>query len=185
MTAIAGYSQVTLQFSPPLQYAEGVLYPEWRRRVESGLWSAWQSVTTKGALEIVVTGLSVGVTYTFQVRPQSLLGPGVVSNTIRIMPLGVIPRQKGIPSAYQGLTATAGDAEVTLKFSPPLQYMDDVLYPEWRRRRVGSGLWSAWQEENAPGTLEIVSFGLVNGAGIQFSSQAAKSVRPRASIKYH
>ena len=106
VTASAGNAQATVTFSPPPS--------------DGGSSITGYTVTSSGgqiaqgtASPITVTGLTNGTTYTFTVTATNFWGPGPSSSPST----GVTPGT--IPGAPTGATATAGNAQATVTFSPP------------------------------------------------------------------
>ncbi len=75
------------------------------------------SITATGTgTEIVVGGLTNGVTYTFTVRATNSVGLGAPSNASNaVTPVGVVT----IPDAPTSVVGTAGNGQVSVAFSPP------------------------------------------------------------------
>ena len=115
-TAAFGDRRVTLTWStnptPPAPADElsGFQY----RQKSSGGYGNWIDARNSSASTTVhvVAGLDNGTTYTFQVRAVNSSGGGLASNELSAVP-------STTPGAPTNLTATAGDKEVTLTWSPP------------------------------------------------------------------
>ena len=113
---VAGDRRVTLNWvaalvSPPPAAVDrsGFQY----RQKAGGGYGRWIDVRNSSAstTEHVVAGLTNGTTYTFQVRAVNSSGGGLASNEMSAVPY----TSPGAPT----LTATAGDEEVTLTWTPP------------------------------------------------------------------
>ena len=111
--AVSGDRRVTLGWDPvpdpPTEELGGFQY----RQKAGGDYGRWIDVRNSDAStdEHVVAGLTNGTTYTFQVRAVNSSGGGLASNELSAVP----STTPGAPT----LTATAGDKEVTLTWTPP------------------------------------------------------------------
>ena len=115
-TAAFGDRRVTLTWTlpaltPPAP-ADDVSGFQYRQKAGGG-YGSWIDVRNSNASTRthVVAGLGNGTTYTFQVRAENSSGGGLASNELSAVP-STIP---GAPT----LTATAGDEQVTLTWTPP------------------------------------------------------------------
>jgi hypothetical protein len=119
-SATAGDSQVTLSWSPPAQSKSWAVYGYWIYEGTSSGGESSSPVNTSPVqgTSCTVTGLANGTTYYFVVtaefRSQILhqIGQGPASNEASAKPQSPL-------AAPTGLTATPGDSEVTLSWSPP------------------------------------------------------------------
>ena len=110
--ATPGDRRVTLEWDPvpdpPTEELSGFQY----RQKAGGGYGSWLDIRNSDASTTthVVAGLTNGTTYTFQVRAANSSGGGLVSN-----------ERSAVPSTTPGaptLTATAGDKEVRLTWTP-------------------------------------------------------------------
>ena len=92
---------------------------QYRQKAGSGSYGGWTNISNSGVsttattASYTVTRLTNGTTYYFQVRATNHVGIGGGSDEVTAMPQGSKP---GVPS---GLTAQAGDEEVTLSWTAP------------------------------------------------------------------
>ncbi len=92
---------------------------QYRRRVGAGGWGGWTTIPDSDLVEsgttrsYTVTGLTNDTTYRFQVRGRNSVGGGAASTEVDGTP------EAGAPAAPTNLSATAGDAQVTLSWSAP------------------------------------------------------------------
>ena len=132
-TAAFGDRRVTLTWStnptpPSSDDVNGFQY----RQKSSGGYGNWLDIRNSdgSTQEHVVAGLTNGTTYTFQVRAKNDSGGGLASNEL-----------SGTPSTTPGtptLTATAGDEQVTLTWTPAADGGSRIVRYDCRLR-IGSG----------------------------------------------
>ena len=110
--ADSGDRRVTLRWTPDLVLADGLSGFQYRQKAGGG-YGNWLDVRNSNVSTNVhvVAGLTNGTTYTFQVRAVNSSGGGLASNELSAVP----STTPGAPT----LTATAGDEEVTLTWTPP------------------------------------------------------------------
>ncbi|AGZ42862.1 fibronectin type III domain-containing protein [Actinoplanes friuliensis] len=113
LVVLAGDAAAALSFSPPLSNG-GSAITGYEVSTDTG--SSWTPIaTTAGLLGVrngSVTGLTNGISYTFQVRAANVVGAGPAT-------AGVSATPRGAPYAPTALTATTGNAQATLTFTTP------------------------------------------------------------------
>ena len=111
-------------------------------------------------------GLTNGIEYTFLVRAVSPNGRGEASDPVRARPIGSHP-------APQDLTATAGDGQVTLSWTDPV----DPTIEQWQYRLDTSKVLGPWLDgpSGATATSHVVT-GLTNGIEYRFRVRAVSSI---------
>ena len=116
LAAEAGDAQVALTWQVPLTTGSGITEYEYRYDTsDDGSWQIWRS-TGSTSTSYTVTGLSNNTLYAFEVRARNSDGAGTASNKVTATPLQSIT----IPGTPSGLSATAGNGQVTLSWSAPL-----------------------------------------------------------------
>ena len=135
LTASRGDGRATLSWS----VASTVLYDwEYRQSTNGGSsWSGWTSMPHAGVKRsYVVTNLTNGVAYTFQVRALNSAGAaGPLSNAETVTPAGR-------PGRPEDLEAAAGDRRVALSWEAAAANGADITAYGVRWR--GGGAWSGW-----------------------------------------
>ena len=169
--ATVGDKQVTLTWSAPTTGAPPTWY-QYRASTGgvAGEWMRTSSDTTQ-----TVTGLTNGTEYTFEVRGVNDGGPGDAAS-VTATPMA--PVEPVAPSAPQSLTATAGDAQVTLTWTAPASGDTPTGY---QYRRMAGGLSSDWMATSSDTTQTVT--GLTNGTEYTFEVRAmnAAGTGPAAS----
>ena len=111
---VPGDGAVTLSWSNP--GGDTIARYQARSKVtdsDDSTYTAWTDIDGSGAdtTEHTVTGLTNGIEYTFELRARNISGPGRASTAT------ATPRAP--PAAPTGLSATAGDGQVTLSWINP------------------------------------------------------------------
>ncbi|MGO9902437.1 MAG: fibronectin type III domain-containing protein [Solirubrobacteraceae bacterium] len=170
LTAAPNHNAVLLTFTPASDGNDPITgYEETH---DGG--STWTPVTTSagnaGTLQAVVSGLTDGTSYTFQLRTVNGQGNSAPSATATTVP------QPSAPGPVTALTAASGDASATLTFTAPI---DDGGSPI-TSYEVSSDGGATWQtvatKPGTGGTLTATVTGLTNG------TLATVGVRARNSI---
>ena len=165
-------SEVTLSWTAPAGIVGGYQYRY--QQQGAGPWSAWTATGTTpptATTAAVNRVLSPGETYNFQVR--AVTGPltGPASNTIAIEVPVVEPT---------GLTATAGDEQVTLTWTAPVT-TDDITKYQYRQSTDAGANWGAWTDASGLATSHTVT-GLTNGTTYTFQLRAVYDPTPPPEV---
>ena len=148
LTATAGNAQVTLAWTNP----NDATITGYQYRYQP--WDAWTDIPDSapdGANETsyTVTGLSNGVAHAFELRAVNSRGAGPASDEATATPA----RPPPAPAKPAGLTATAGNAQVTLAWTNP----NDATITGYQYRYQP---WDAWTDipDSAPGGAHATSY---------------------------
>ncbi len=130
-----GEEQITLTWADPSNNA----ITKWQYRQGTGTpltWGAWMDIPSSnaGTTSHTVTGLTAGTRYRFQVRAVA----GTVFGAATAALSGIPERP---PPVAPVLTATAGDARVTLTWLDPGDA--SITRGGYQVRTAGTGTWSA------------------------------------------
>ena len=126
----------------------------------------WQSAGLN--LEWTVTGLTNGQQYAFEVRALSRVGEGAARGALAT-PVGRL----GVPTS---LTATAGDEEVELAWSPPADVGGESVTGYEYRYAAGAAVPGDTPWRSAGLNLEWTVTGLTNGQRYAFEVRARNRV---------
>ncbi|MFG1605008.1 fibronectin type III domain-containing protein [Actinoplanes sp. NPDC049265] len=152
LAASAGDARAVLMFTDPADGGDQIT--GYQVSLNDG--ATWASL----AADRTVTGLANGTTYTMRVRAVNGIGPGPASGNATATPMD------GLPGAPTGLTATRGNAAVTLDFTAPAGPVTgyDVSTD-------GGATWTALAADR------IVT-GLANGTAYTFRVRARNATGP-------
>ncbi len=170
-TATAGFRQVVLRWANPsnnaitgYQYRQGTGSP-------NITWGEWTDFPESDATtqEKVITGLTARTQYSFQIRAVAGTVLGAASATVSATP-NATPMSLAKPS---GLTATAGNGQVLLRWTDPSNI--DISGYLYQIRLRSSGVWSAWTAIPGSGsrTTTYTVTGLTNGSAYDFRIRSA------------
>ncbi len=168
-TATTGNGQVTLDWAEP--YDSSITAYRYRQSTDGGTtFGAFTTITGSGAntTSHVVAQLTNGTAYTFEIQAQNASGWSASSNRAAATPI--------VPTATPtGLTATAGNAQVTLGWADP----NDSSITAYRYRQstnggVSFGAFVTIAGSGAATTSHVVSQ-LTNGIAYTFEIQAQRS----------
>ena len=162
--------QVTITVDPPsMNNGSPVVGYQVRKSQDGGPYDAWESLGTtvrppqtpsaqRGA---VVSGLTNGSSYTFQVRAVNAYGPGPEITTASTTPTGA-------PTANQ-LSADPGDGQVALSWNPLSSGGSTITKWQYRQSESGGG-YGAWMDiaDSGPSTTSHTVTGLSNGVSYSF-----------------
>jgi len=167
LTATAGDGQVTITFTAPANDG-GSAITGYTVRSSSPF-----GITATGAgTTIIVTGLTNGTAYTFYVTATNIAGESVDSTvTSAVTPMGV-------PDAPTSVTATAGNGQATVAFTPPANTGGGAIINYTVTVLVGgvpTGI-------TATGTGSPITVpGLTNGTAYTFTVTASNAVSTSAA----
>ena len=167
VTATAGDGQVTLAWDGPTD----ATISKWQvqQKEGSGSYSAWRDVlnSTASTRSHTVTGLTNGTAYGFRIRAVNAAGDGAVSDEVTATPVQ-------LPSKPTGVTAAAGDGQVTLTWDNP----DDATITRWQvQQKQGSGSYGPWRDipNSTASTTTYTVTGLTNGTAYSFRIRAVNA----------
>ena len=171
----AGNSQVTITVDPPsVTNGSAVVSYQVRKSMSGGAYDAWEALGTSGrnpsALNGAdVTGLTNGVSYTFQVRAVNGFGPGPEIESAVVTPVGA-------PTAGM-LAADPGDGQVALSWAPGSSGGSAITKWQYRQSSNGGG-FGPWTDiaDSGPDTTSHVVTGLDNGTSYTFQVRAVSQV---------
>jgi len=157
VVATAGDSQASIAFTPPVSNGGSPITSYSVTSSPGGL------TVTGAASPLVLSGLTNGAAYSFTVTATNAVGTGLAS-----APSNTVTPQ-GVPGAPTAVVATAGDAQASIAFTPPLS-------------NGGSAIIGYTVTSN-PGGLTVtgaasplVLSGLTNGTGYSFTVTATNAV---------
>ena len=131
LTATAGSGQVTLSWTAPNNST--ISGYQYRQKAGSGSFGSWTDIPNSDAKTThTVTGLTVGTEYTFEVRAVAGTANGPSSNQVMATPFLAAPT---------GLTATAGDGQVTLSWTDP---NNSTITRYQFQQKAGTSDYSSW-----------------------------------------
>ena len=159
-------SQLTLSWTAPSGGVTPTSY-QYRQRTEQagGSWENW--VDTGTMTTRTVTGLAAGTTYEFEVQALDGTIAGPSSNVASATTL--VSATLAVPEAPTGLTATAGNGEVTLKWNNPQdQHITGYVYLQ----TVGTTVTEERIDKADARTITHTVTGLTNGDTYTFQVQA-------------
>ena len=174
LTATAGGRRVTLNWPPGAYGDRPAAIAQWQYRQKEGAnaYGAWQSATGSGpnTARHVVTGLTGGTLYAFQVRAANAGGEAVGPESAEA---SATPSTLGPPARPSGLTATPGPGKATLSWAAGTDG-GGVAIDRWEyRQRAGSGNYGSWvQISTDPATVQHEVGSLTPGTLYTFQVRA-------------
>ena len=151
LTAVAGNAQVTLNWTAHANNGGNTI--DYYIIYQDGV-----DVSHPTTLMKTITGLTNGHSYSFTVAAHTLVGTGAQSGAVSSTPYT-------LPNAPTGLTAVAGNAQVTLNWTAPANNGGNAIdYYVIYQGGVALG-------DHRTGTMTIIS-GLMNGVGYSFTVAA-------------
>ena len=184
LTATAGNKQVALRWAAADSHGARISAYSLRDRLAKDSWSTWAVVPGGGsARDTTLTGLTNDTLYTFEVRATNRLGTG---GTARV---SATPQAKAPPPAPDTLTATAGNRQVTLKWT----YTGSVTVSHWQYRqesdlqdfsagqKSSTKIWGPWRPISGAATRSHTVTQLTNGSEYGFEVRGVNDDVPGAS----
>ena len=133
-----------------------------------GTYNAWQTIPDSDANTVshLVTGLTVGNNYLFQIRAVNGNGPSPGSTAM------ALTAQSAPPPKPTGVTATAGNKQVTLMWADP----GDGSISRYEYRQKTTGAYISWVQIPGSGasTTDYTVTGLNNGVNYTFQVRAVR-----------
>jgi len=191
--ATAGNGQASLTWTAPTSNG-GAAITNYTVQYSSNAGSTWTTFTRPAstATSATVTGLNNGTTYVFRVAAVNSAGTGSYSaNSNSVIPTGAI----AAPAAPSNLIATAGNAQASLTWAPPIsnggaaitdytvQYSANGGASWTTFNRAASTATSATVMGLTNGTAYVFRVAAVNSGGTGSFSVASNSVIPTAAIE--
>ena len=156
----AGDAAIVLNWDAP---ADGLFYWLYYRDVTAREPTLTRAIYPTDKTEHRVTGLRHGHVYEYAISAENAGGEGPKSNTVQVTAYG------GLPAPPSGLTAGAGDSQVTLRWTASPSA--NVLYTIYQRDATNNG---SWQQLPLPtgNTSATVGY-LANGTTYEFRVAAS------------
>ena len=170
---VAGNARVELTWVAPMDPAN---IPPDGNPISSYEYSqngSWRPIrnSDESTTSYTATSLNNGTTYQFSVRAKNHAGNGFPSNEVRAVP------RAGVPGAPTGLTAQAGDEEVTLSWRAPANSGGEpITRYEYKEEATSGGTAGTWTTTGGTGTTVTVR-GLDNGETYYFKVRAVNDSR--------
>jgi titin len=163
VTAGAADSSVALSWTAPTNVPSTSIigYRVERAPATGSTWTVVAANTASSLTSYTVTGLTNGTEYRFRVTALISAGAGTVSSVVNATPFGV-------PSIPTGLTATAGDTQVTLAWSAPVSDGGRAITAYVIEKSVDGGATFVTDRTVAATSLTSVITGLTNGTAYVF-----------------
>ena len=169
LSANPGNPRVTLSWAPGSDGGSPITGYDLRMSSDGGqTWSRWRPLAGSDADTVshTVTGLTNGITYSFQLRARNAHGPGAPAS------VSAIPATT--PGAPRDLSANAGNPRVTLSWTPGPDGGSPITGYELRLSSDDGRTWSHWRPvpgSDARTTSHTVT-GLTNGTTYSFQLRA-------------
>ena len=169
LSANPGNPRVTLSWAPGSDNGSPITGYDLRMSSDGGqTWSRWRPLAGSDADTVshTVTGLTNGITYSFQLRARNAHGPGAPAS------VSAIPATT--PGAPRDLSANASNPRVTLSWTPGPDGGSHITGYELRLSSDDDRTWSRWQPipgSDARTTSHTVT-GLTNGTTYSFQLRA-------------
>ncbi|MEY3483002.1 MAG: hypothetical protein RLZ40_1045, partial [Actinomycetota bacterium] len=169
LTVVAGVGQASLTWTAPTQSGSAGI-TDYTIEFSSNNGSTWSTFNdgVSTATSATVTGLTNGVTYSFRVSAVNSAGSSPASDVVRAA--------VGVPSAPTGLSATAGAAQVSLRWTAPGQNGGSAI-TDYRVEYSSdtNSDWTVFADGVSTGTTATVT-GLANGVTHTFRVSAVNAI---------
>ena len=168
LTATAGDGSVMLSWTAPTTggAVDGYEY----QQTVNGVAGSWMSTGMGTNTTLEVTGLTNGTTYAFQVRAMNTAGSSMPSNIATAIPAAAV-MVPGMPGA---LTATPGNASVTLTWSAPAMGTGGMV-AGYEYEQTVNGVTAGWMPTGMGTGTTLTVTGLTNGLTYTFRVRATNS----------
>lgn len=163
LSAVSGNQQVTLSWLAPSSVGDSAIAGY---RIEYSAnggvsWSVANTNTNSSSTSTTVTWLTNGTSYSFRIAAINSSSTGVYSASAN-----AIPKDPNIPVAPSSLTATPGDGQVILKWSPVTSRYLSGYRIEYSLNS-GSSWWTVNSNTYSTTTSRSIT-GVVNGTSYMF-----------------
>ena len=157
-TATPGTEKVTLRWTNPGGTLTSHSYRYKPKSSTEPGYTDWKDISGGSAKSKEVTGLTAGVSYTFQVRANNAAGDGTPSDKVSAWTY---------PAAPANLSASPGDKQVSLTWDDPSN--SSITRYEYQQTTTGScsGGWTQMTGSDASTTQHVVK-SLTNGNAYTF-----------------
>ncbi|MCL2065929.1 MAG: fibronectin type III domain-containing protein [Treponema sp.] len=167
-TATPGNNQVTLSWTKPNDGGSAITKYQYSYGATSGYSANWSDIPGSGesTMSYIVTSLTNGTSYSFQVRAVNSVGNGTAFSVRTATPATV-------PSAPTGFTAMSGNSQVTLTWTTPNNGGSAILRYQYSYGAT-SGYSTSWSDipSSGAGTTSHTVTGLANGTSYTFEVHA-------------
>ncbi len=170
LMAIPGGGEVQLRWTMPSGAWDGEIgFYEYRKKEGSGIWGAWTKSSVAGSLSTthVVSGLTNGVTYYFEVRAGTYATSGEASNVASAVPVGV-PSRPGAP------TLVVGNQQLDVSWNEPADNGTSISDYDVQYKETSDSDWIEWNPGTSTTRSETIT-GLINDTGYQVRVRATSS----------
>ena len=175
-SATSGNAQVALSWTAPSSTGgSGITqYLVYDRMTGSGSFSLY-ATTTVSQTTSTVSSLTNGQSYDFEIVAQNGVGTSTPSNILSATPATV-------PNAPTGLTATSGNAQMSLSWTAPANTGGSPLTDYFiDYQPTSTSTWSQFDVGSTSTSATVAGVGLVNGTAYNFEVYAVNAVGTSAS----
>ena len=165
VTATSSDSQAVVSFTPPVSNGGSAITGYTVTSAPGGF------TGTGSTSPITVAGLTNGMAYTFTMTATNIVGIGPVSS-----PPSNSVTPMSIPNAPTGLLATAGNGQVSLSWTAPVNNGGSAITDYVVEYKLSSdSVWSVVADTYSNGTTAVIT-GLTNGSSYDFRVSAVNSI---------